>query len=379
MDELDLLRKLRSDTGDLDNDVRTAGRTALIERIEATPVGEPSVADPSEGRHRRHIFTGLGIAAATGLAITLVFTDLVGLAGWRGGADPAAAAVLNRAAEEMSFLDSDLDAGEYLLVKSNAVHVSSSQSEGGPLIDYYARETSELYVPADRSDEWVWIRPHTELVEVITPGGEDAIKADFQRTLDEWGDEPERLRAAGGAFYGSTRGGPWGGHANLPRDPYRLLNHIYRVTLGAGPSPDGEALVFIADTLRQGTAPADVRKALLQAATMIPGVTVVDEQANLDGVTGVAIGRLEDREGFRQELIIDPDTGRLIGERQVVVGASGIGLQPGDISQWSSIQTSIVSSAPAGGTPNGAMDVMGCVPLDDTPGSWQCPPPKEQE
>lgn len=278
----------------------------------------------------------------------------------------------------MAFIDAELDAGEYLLIETDSVNVSSGQGEGGPIVSYYVRELSELYVPADRSDEWVWIRPLRELVEVITPGGEATIQSHFDSLQNEWGDEPERLRAAGGAFYGGTTDGPWGDYDDLPRDPYLLLNHIYRVTLGAGPSPDGEALVFIADTLRQGTAPADLRQALLQAATLIPGVTVIDEQANLDGVTGVAIGRMEDNNGLRQELIIDPDTGRLLGEREVVVGETGLELQPGDVFRWSSIRTSAVTSAPAGGTPNGAMDVVGCVP-GDQPGSWDCPLPKEDE
>ena len=55
---------------------------------------------------------------------------------------------------------------------------------------------------------------------------------------------------------------------------------------------------------------------------MIPGVTVTEGQANLDGRTGVAIGRLEEGPAkTRQELIIDPETGLLIGERSVLTQA----------------------------------------------------------
>ena len=121
---------------------------------------------------------------------------------------------------------------------------------------------------------------------------------------------PELLRARNGAFYGSS--GWWIATdlSKLPRDPYRLLNSIYKQTVGQGQSVDGEALVFIADLLRTGVVPADLRAALYKAAAMIPGVTVTEGQANLDGRTGVAIGRLEEGPAkTRQELIIDPGTG----------------------------------------------------------------------
>lgn len=348
-------------------------KRSLLVKIDEAETDSAERPDSGPRRGRRRLISGLSIAAAVGLTTTLVLTDLVGLAGWRGGASPAAAAVLSRAAEHMGFVDAELDAGEYLLVDSESVNLNSSQASDGSTINFYAREFSQLYVPADRSDEWVWVRPRGELVEVLTPGGESVIQQDYDALREEWGDEPERLRASGGAFYGVPSDTQWGNVADLPRDPYRLLNHIYLATLGKGSSPDGEALVFIADTLRQGTAPADVREALLRAAILIPGVTVTDERANLDGVTGVAIGRLEDTSGLRQELIFDADTGVLIGERQIVVSSTDPDLVPGDIFQWSSIRTSVVGSAPAGGTPNGALDVMGCVPTGS--GAFQCPVP----
>lgn len=84
--------------------------------------------------------------------------------------------------------------------------------------------------------------------------------------------------------------------------PQKLLTKIYKDTEGAGVSKDGEALVAIADVLRCGFVPADLRAALFQAATGSPGVDMTSEQANLDGRRGVAVGRDERSNGnhFRQ-------------------------------------------------------------------------------
>jgi len=375
MDELTIVRNLRSDQESPSPAAVTAGRAALFERIgaEVDPgASARKVAAPS----RKRVLRGLTALGAGALVAGLVFSDLVGLAGWRGGADPAAAAVLEQAAvAAFTFEDIALGAGEYLLVERESVGVTSGQEAVGPVVYFRIREYSQLYVPADRRDEWVWIRPANSLVEVLTPGGEGLVERYYATVNEETGGEPERLRAAGGAFYGNTSDSQWGDYDSMPRDPYLLLNHIYLITLGAGPSRDGEALVFIADTLRQGTAPADLRAALFRAAAMIPGVTITEERAELDGSIGIAVGRFESRNGLRVELVFDPATGQLIGEREVAVdGYPEEFVEPGDVYRSSTVRMSVTDRAPAGGTPNGALDLRGCTP-GDQPGAWNCPPP----
>jgi len=109
---------------------------------------------------------------------------------------------------------------------------------------------------------------------------------------------------------------------------------------------------------------------------MIPGVTVVDEQTTLDGELGIAVGRLESTSGLRQELIFSSASGRLIGERSLVVeDRDSSDLEPGDVWSWSVVRYWVRDGAPAGGTPNGALDVWGCVPGKQS-GSWDCPQPE---
>lgn len=377
MDELTLVRSLRSEQDGPAPEVLTAGRAALFERIgaEVDPGARQPAAQPTKRKRTTTGFIALGAGA---LVASLVLSDLVGLAGWRGGAEPAAAAVLERAAvAAIAFEDTAVGPGEYLLVETESMGVTSGQEETGPPVYFRIQDSSQLYVPADRDDEWVWIRGQVTLVDVLTPDGEGLVDRYFASIREGGGDEPERLRAAGGDFYGNTNESQWGDYDTMPRDPYRLLNHIYLMTLGAGPSRDGEALVFIADTLRQGTAPADLRAALFRAAAMIPGVTITEQRAELGERVGVAVGRLETENGLRTELVFDPDTGQLIGEREIAVrDYPEEFVKAGDVYRSSTFRTSVTDRAPAGGTPNGGLDIRGCEP-GERQGEWKCPPPGE--
>lgn len=131
----------------------------------------------------------------------------------------------------------------------------------------------------------------------------------------------------------------------LPRVPRRLLADIYQKTAGKGQSVDGEALVFIADLLRTGIVPGELRTALYKAAALIPGLTVTDEQATLDGLTGIAIGRVEDFSYFRHDIIIDSQCGLPIGERQVLTEPRGT-MPAGTATTWMTVETSVSDTAP---------------------------------
>jgi hypothetical protein len=358
------------------------GRAALFERIasEAGSAARPATPRRSMPRphpwRRRIGFTGAGTAVAGGVIAALVMTNVLGLAGWRGGADAAAAAVLHEASvAAIANADPVVEPGQYLLVATSAVYGATVVDTDGQMASYLTITEEQLYIPADRDEEWVWIRPLSRPYETFGPESEAAAEASWRAvTAERDAEAVERLRAPGGDFYSSPNIHASEHLDGLPRDPHQLLNHIYRSTIGQGPSPDGEALVWIADTLRSGAVPADLRAAMYGAAAMIPGVTVTEEQANLDGRAGVAIGRLETVNGIRQDLIIDPSTGMLIGERQVLVdGDPESGYPPGTTIAWTAVTTSVVAAAPAGGTQNGRFDDQGC---ETELGHSVCPPGK---
>jgi RNA polymerase sigma-70 factor (ECF subfamily) len=60
----------------------------------------------------------------------------------------------------------------------------------------------------------------------------------------------------------------------------------------------------------------------------------------------VAVGR-DETNGVRQEIIIDPDTGLLIGERELLLQASD-GLPAGATMGWTAVTTTVASSVPTG-------------------------------
>jgi RNA polymerase sigma-70 factor (ECF subfamily) len=73
---------------------------------------------------------------------------------------------------------------------------------------------------------------------------------------------------------------------------------------------------------------------------------VTDGDASIDGVTGIAIGRLEPRNGTRQEIVIDPATGQVIGAREVQVVA-GDGPPAGTVISQVRVTRTLVDGVPA--------------------------------
>ena len=270
--------------------------------------------------------------------------NLTGFAGLRGGADAAAADVLNEAAATtITTSDPVVGAGQYLEVDTKAAYLGSVVTETGSA-SYLSSQDGQLYIPANATTgTWIWVRDPERPLQTFGAASEEAAKQ--ANTPGAY------LTAKGGAFYGSPANPSPADLAALPREPSALLRHIYLVTNGQGRSRDGEALVWIADTLRSGIAPADLRAALYKAAADIPGVEITDKQANLDGRSGVAIGRTES-DGSRQELIIDPTTGLMIGEREVATGkaASGAKVPDGTPIGWTAVNTTVVDTAPASDT-----------------------------
>ncbi|MGO4584922.1 hypothetical protein AB4Z38_13680 [Arthrobacter sp. 2RAF6] len=71
---------------------------------------------------------------------------------------------------------------------------------------------------------------------------------------------------------------------------------------------------------------------------------MTDEQATLDGRKGVAIGRVEDFSHFRQDIIIDPQNGLPIGERQVLTEPRGT-MPAGTATAWTTVETTVSNTA----------------------------------
>ncbi len=338
MSDLTLLRSLRDEDTVLD--AATADR-AYARTAASIATAEARGRQLRQPHTRRLVWAGGITAGAVALTIALTLTDTIGVAGLRPGATAAAAELLDRAAGlAIRSTDPTLVPGQFRQVVFTSVHALDGNGE-----TFSIHEDRTTWIPANEQDTWTEVRfPIRSAGQYWTP---NAKRNAEQEDATNRGQAPEVLHGKAGAFFGATDPArTFEGVNGLPQDPRVLLNHIYRVTLGTGPSPDGEALVFIADTLNTGLADAATRAALYRAAALIPGVTLTAGSATLDGHQGVAIGRVEGSTGIRQDLIIDPQTGGLIGEREVATRH----LDPfpaGATISWSSADTTIVDQVPA--------------------------------
>ena len=88
--------------------------------------------------------------------------------------------------------------------------------------------------------------------------------------------------------------------------------------------------------LRETYASPELRAALFQIASGLPGVELIGDVTDEEGRPGVAVGYPSD--GLRHDLIFDPNTSVLLGERTVVTDPSSSEeaqhLRVGDVIGW---------------------------------------------
>ncbi|WP_154605408.1 CU044_5270 family protein [Arthrobacter sp. AQ5-05] len=287
----------------------------------------------------------LASVAALLLAGVIVATDVI-IPGKSGASAEAAQVLEATASATITASDPPVGPGQYLKIDTKAVYPSFGGLSGPPSV-WLEQANGQMYVPADRNGQWTWNREaRTPIVFFSDLAKERAAEGNPMG-------KSQVIRADKGAFYGSPQiifnGMPLDDAIkSLPRDPGRLLDVIYKQTHGLGPNAETEALISVADILRKGVIPADLRAALYKAAALIPGVTVSDRQATLDGRNGVAIGISNWGGYLRQDIIVDPQNGLLIGERTVLLRANGEypGVPEGTAISWTAVETSVVGSAP---------------------------------
>jgi hypothetical protein len=109
--------------------------------------------------------------------------------------------------------------------------------------------------------------------------------------------------------------------AGLPTDADAMLAHLYRPgdddVPGDYPSADQRAFARVSVVLGQSLLAPAVQAAAFQAASRIPGVTVLRGVVDAAGRTGTAVTRTE--RAVREELIFDPTAYRYLGAQATVV------------------------------------------------------------
>jgi len=132
--------------------------------------------------------------------------------------------------------------------------------------------------------------------------------------------------AQGGTSYGRCRPVP-ADLRHLPTTEPAMRRYLYHHLAGQNP-PDQQAFITAGDLIRDNYIRPGALAAIFKAVAHIPGVTVVHGAVSADGRRGIAVQRIY--HGVSDQLIFDPQTYAVIGEREVVVGP-GTGIKVGTI------------------------------------------------
>jgi hypothetical protein len=322
-------------------------------------------------RSRRRWIAVAAVAAAlavAGLAIRpLLGDDFVPAASAAATRDLERAAVVAEAAQ-----DPAPGPGEYLYIGVQDTSLGSATTGTGKPLSALIDTTTQVWIPADRQQEWMK-RTRSDTPTRWLVGSEDLAKREGDGgLLDPEVSAPSEVRAPCGDFPGWNGdvgagtepgahvigGGPCAGYsgdwghetpeflAGLPTDPQQLYD---RMLADIGSHDPREVLGLAASVLRSGQATSDVRTNLYRALMLVPGLDVTDGAANLAGRTGVGLGIAGDN--LRTEIVLDPATGRYLGDR-VVLPQPGTGMwqgiPAGTVVSSSAVTTSIVRGIGSG-------------------------------
>ncbi|MFE9024010.1 CU044_5270 family protein [Streptomyces sp. NPDC007808] len=223
--------------------------------------------------------------------------------------------------------------------------VGVASAKGVPqLLDQIALAAAEVEQPAVKPGQYIYIESKTAESFVRTVGDTSTLASHELHTRQVWespdgtkgwlidpavNDDPEgetlSLPDEQGNIPKANLNAPSYDYlAKLTMDPDALLAKIYKETEGQGNTPDQQAFTTIGDLLGESYPPAKLYPALFKAAAKIPGVVVVDDAVDAAGRHGVAVARLDESSGVREEWIFDRKTHVYLGERTVQVsGTSG--------------------------------------------------------
>ncbi|SER79136.1 hypothetical protein SAMN04487983_102264 [Streptomyces sp. yr375] len=206
-----------------------------------------------------------------------------------------------------------LKPGQFVYIESEDAKTFVKTVDGKSSLAGSAPHRRQIWQSADGTEGWL-----------IDPSVNDSSEGETLSLPDEQGDTPKA--DVGHPSYDFLAG--------LTTDPDQLLKLIYKETRGQGNTPDQQAFETIGGMLVESYPPAELYAALFKAAAKIPGVVVVNDAKDAIGRSGVAVARLDETSGAREEWIFDRKTHAFLGERTVQVKAvseAGVVMKPGTV------------------------------------------------
>lgn len=337
MDLLDRVRDVAADAPALSDTQLNDARQALLREIardEARAVRGT----------RRWIGVGGLVAASAAAAV------VIGMVAGPGGAMPAAAEVFDRAADAtLTTVAMTPKPGQYIRIEETATYrlgwVQDASQAGGGWWDSRPSETEatvvqsrSLYVPADRSGDWV--RDYDESFEVLSVSGPNAEVARPALVSERIGSgldievfpggrytEPDAPLVDGEARTFAVDGLACNGD-EMPRDP-RALAQWVRDYEPVALAPCRPPRFTEPETFN--LAPADLRAAMFRALALMEGAKVL----RVDGsITTIAYPE-GDESDWMETIDIDTTTGLLVGRGNL------------DSDRWASrVSVSIIDALP---------------------------------
>lgn len=199
------------------------------------------------------------------------------------------------------------------------VRTESTMSSRTERCEYRQHDTDELWIPQDPEAEWL-LRRDRGRIEWLTHQDPDsdglpkAYRREYRAKYGTFDQDGGRSPAPEPGWYHLTPRFL----AGLPRDPQTLFTLIEREYASGTAEPSKAYFQHATQLLFSAALPADLRTTLYQAMTYIHGVEITHGFATIDGRTGTAIGLTMGRsKAVREDIIIDPEDGSLIGRRSL--------------------------------------------------------------
>lgn len=239
--------------------------------------------------------------------------------------------------------------------------IGSATTKGVPqLLDQISLAAADAPHPDVRPGQYIYIESKTAATYISTVDDKSSLESDEPHRRQVW-ESPDGTK--GWLIDPAVNDGPEGETLSLPdeqgntpraslnspsydylakltTDPDELLAKIYEETEGMGNTPDQQAFATIGDLLGESYPPAKLYSALFMAAAKIPGVVVIEDAVDAAGRHGVAVARLDETSGQREEWIFEEKSHSFLGERIVQV-REGTGedalLTPGTVVYTSAI------------------------------------------
>lgn len=285
---------------DLEDRVRNSLRD-MAERVPARPGVPPRVINRAR---RRMIRTGALCLVTSAIVGIGSFAGVLSLSGHHSTARPAGGGTNQ---EAVTFLN-------------NMADLQDQQAEPGPIQPGQYVYTKSIHAQGDAGpttrEDWIGTDGSGRILE----GSDDEIFGPAPSPPDPESTAPVIAPSGiGGLVFVDP--------ADFPTGTDALRELIENREFEGGPPGDAETYTLLVDLLRQTQTSPHLRAATYRVIATVPGLEYVGEITDGTGRPGISVGLTSF--GNRAEIIIDPDTGGLLGERDVQVDPGPFGDTPG--------------------------------------------------